>query len=156
MGGLGAFLVLLNPFESRYVVFVQMQKLNAQLGVAMQQAGQSSSQPMLLPQLLAANPQLQQQLPMMMSNALETVLSLTLAVVCCPANDLAAAAAAAAVSSEDNVLKTLVQTNAIWHFCPSLLEISRPGASAFLLWPAVIFNRFNLSCLALAREFSQT
>lgn len=50
-----------------------MQKLNAQLGVAMQQAGQSSSQPMLLPQLLAANPQLQQQLPMMMSNALDTV-----------------------------------------------------------------------------------
>ncbi|KAK9837389.1 hypothetical protein WJX84_000097 [Apatococcus fuscideae] len=50
----------------------QMQKLNAQLGVAMQQAGQSSSPPMLLPQLLAANPQLQQQLPMMMSNALDT------------------------------------------------------------------------------------
>ena len=52
---------------------MQMQKLNAQLGMAMQQAGQNSSQPMLLPQLLAANPQLQQQLPMMMSNAHDTV-----------------------------------------------------------------------------------
>ena len=52
---------------------MQMQKLNAQLGMAMQQAGQSSSQPMLLPQLLAANPQLQQQLPMMMSNAPDMV-----------------------------------------------------------------------------------
>ncbi len=50
-----------------------MQKLNAQLGIAMQQAGQSSSQPMLLPQLLAANPQLQQQMPLMMSNAPDMV-----------------------------------------------------------------------------------
>lgn len=93
-----------------------MQKLNAQLGVAMQQAGQSSSQPMLLPQLLAANPQLQQQLPMMMSNALDTVLFLTLAVVCRSANDLAAAD----VSSDYNALKTLVQKHAAWHFCQSL------------------------------------